>query len=71
MMDNVVTLEGLFTIVLFTEVVKGDNGMKYYFTTQNNGVNTAKSPMDMFEETRIPNDLGLVIDKIKEYELSE
>ena len=45
--------------------------MEYYFNTQNNGVNTAKSPMEMFEQARIPNDLGLVIDKIKEYELSE
>lgn len=71
MMDNVVTLEGLFSIVLFTKVVKGENGMEYTFTTQTDGVDTAKSPEDMFSTSSIPNDLNLVINKIKEYELSE
>jgi len=70
MMDNVVTLEGLFTIVLYTEVSKTDNGMEYHFVTENDGVNTAKAPHGMFEESKIPNNLINVINKIKEYELS-
>jgi hypothetical protein len=69
MMDNVVTLEGLFTVVLYTDVSKGEKGMEYKFCTQNDGVNTAKSPRGMFSEEKIDNNLKTVIDKISEYEL--
>ena len=63
MLDNVITLEGLFTIVLRTSVEDG----KYFFSTQNNGYDTVKSPMGMFESTMIENDLKIVNDKIKEF----
>lgn len=63
-----VSLEELFDIVLYTEVVMGaDNRPEFYFTTQNNGKNTCKSPEDMFDSYRIPNDLKEVIDKVQEY----
>lgn len=67
LIDNVVTLEGLFTIVLFTKVKKGKEGMEYSFITQSDGATTAKSPKGMFESLEIPNDLGYVISKMKEY----
>lgn len=67
LVDNVVTLEGLFTIVLYTNVKKGKEGMEYTFQTQNNGSNTAKSPKGMFDSVEIPNDLGYVIKNIEEY----
>lgn len=63
MLDNVITLEGLFTIVLRTSVEDG----KYFFSTQNNGYDTVKSPMGMFESSMIENDLKMVNDKIKEF----
>lgn len=63
MLDNYVTLEGKFTIVL-KSVVK-DN--QYYFSTHNNGQDTVKSPMGMFEEDLIPNDLKMVDDTIREF----
>ena len=63
-LDNTVGIEGRFSIVLVTEVEDGN----YYFRTQNNGSDTCKSPKGMFEDLRIPNDLQLVINKIKEYE---
>ena len=63
MLDNYVTLEGKFTIVLKTVVKDG----QYYFSTQNNGMDTVKSPMGMFEEELIPNDLKAVDDVIREY----
>ena len=63
MLDNYVTLEGKFTIVLKTVVKDG----QYYFSTQNNGMDTVKSPMGMFEEAMIPNDLKAVDDVIREY----
>ena len=50
---------------------KQDKSMEYVFVTQSNGLTTAKSPMGMFDSVTIPNDLQLVLDKIKEYEEGE
>jgi hypothetical protein len=63
MIDNYVTLEGKFTIVLKTVVKDGF----YYFSTQNNGQDTVKSPIGMFEDSLIPNDLKMVDNVIREY----
>jgi hypothetical protein len=69
MIDNTLTLEGLFSIVLFGVVRKNeDNTFTYGFETQNNGENTCKSPMGMFEEAFIPNDLQYVKDCMIAYE---
>lgn len=70
MLDNVITLEGLFNYVLFTTVMKedGKDGMSYMFITNSDGTCTAKTPMGMFPELYIPNDLDFVIKTIKEYE---
>lgn len=67
LVDNVVTLEGMFTIVLFTDVEKTKEGIRYSFLTQNTGSNTAKSPMGMFETLKIPNDLNMVRNTVYEY----
>lgn len=63
LLDDKITVEGLFTIVLGAEKDKDE----YYFSTQNNGRNTVKSPRGMFEFERIPNDLKLVDDAIVDY----
>lgn len=63
LLDEKVTLEGLFTIVLKTEV----SDRQYKFVTQTNGTDTVKSPMGMFEELRIDNDLQFVDKKIREF----
>jgi len=68
MIDNVITLEGLFNIVLFSqkeETLK--DGTKYYFITNGDPMSTAKSPRGLFE-SKIPNDLAYVLERIKEYE---
>lgn len=69
LLDDKVTLEGLFTIVLFTDVQKNkeQNGLEYTFITQNDGTTTAKSPKGMFETLKIPNDLNAMITKIDAY----
>ena len=68
MIDNVITLEGLFTYVFFTEVNRDDDGNpKYQFKTNSDGTCTAKSPMGLFDTLLIDNDLNMVISKIKEY----
>jgi hypothetical protein len=69
MIDNALTLEGLFSIVLFGKVVKGeDDKLSYVFETANNGENTCKSPDGMFADMRIDNSLKVVKDAIIEYE---
>lgn len=63
LLDDKITLEGLFAIVLGAN----KDGDEFFFTTQNNGRDTCKSPKGMFEDSRIPNDLALVDRKICEY----
>lgn len=63
MLREKITIEGLFTIVLKTGVSEG----KYYFFTQNNGKDTVKSPMGMFDAFSIDNDLSYVDAKIRNY----
>mgnify|MGYP003655943360 CR=1 FL=1 len=63
MLDEKITLEGMFTIVLGANVSDGN----YTFTTQNSGSNTVKSPMEMFEELNIDNDLQMIDNTIIEY----
>ncbi len=46
MVDDYLTLEGLFTVILYTKVEKGADGkMKYSFVTNNDGQYPAKSPI--------------------------
>lgn len=63
LLDEKICLEGLFTIVLKTVVQDG----KYYFSTQTNGQDTVKSPMGMFQNKYIPNDLKIVDDTIRNF----
>jgi len=69
MIDNMITVEGLFTYVLFATINEGEDGKpSYVFQTHSDGTTTAKTPMGCFEEDYIPNDLQYVIDKIAEYD---
>lgn len=63
MLDEKITVEGLFTIVLKTLVQDG----RYLFTTQTNGSDTVKSPMGMFNTPIIDNDLKMVDQTIRNY----
>lgn len=63
MLDEKLTVEGLFTIVLICET----DGERHWFTTQSDGTTTAKSPMGMFADREIDNDLKMVDKTIREY----
>jgi len=63
MLDDKITIEGMFTIVLHTWVEDG----KYKFITQTDGHKIAKSPMGMFSESLIDNDLLEVSKAIDAY----
>ena len=63
LLDEKVCVEGMFTIVL--HAMKQDG--KYVFATNTDGLDVTKSPIGMFDETYIDNDLKYVTDKIREY----
>jgi hypothetical protein len=68
LLDEKITVEGLVTIVLRTHVING----QYVFSTRNNGSDTVKTPLGLFEEEHIPNDLADVDKAISAYyELSQ
>ncbi len=62
MLDDQLTLEGLFSIVLLAET----DGQSYRFVTQSDGYTTCKSPKGMFNKT-IKNDLKAVDTAIRKY----
>jgi len=69
MVDEKLTLEGLFSIVLFGKAKRNKDGeIRYVFETQTNGENTCKSPRGMFPTLEIANDLENVVKAIKDYE---
>lgn len=63
MLDEKITIEGMFTTVLKTHVKDGT----YSFITQNSGFDTVKSPIGMFDSYAIDNDLKYVTEKIRNY----
>ena len=63
LLDDKIVIEGMFTTVLRTHVENG----KYQFSTQNSGNDTVKSPMGMFSEKFIENDLAAVDETICSY----
>lgn len=63
MIDQYITLEGMFTIVLRAFAEDG----RYGFYTHSRGMDTVKTPIGMFLSDEIDNDLMLVDDIIREY----
>lgn len=63
MLDEKLTVEGLFSIVLMAKNIDG----KHFFLTQSDGSDTVKTPMEMFPKAEIDNDLKLVDKTIREY----
>ena len=62
MLNEKLTVEGLFSIVLYCTT----DGISHNFITQSDGNTTAKSPMEMFPLT-IDNDLKFVDTEIRKY----
>lgn len=63
LLDDKIVVEGMFTTVLRTHVENG----RYLFSTQNSGSDTVKSPMGMFSEKYIENDLAAIDQIICDY----
>lgn len=72
LLSEKVTLEGMFTYIFFTKVEEGDSDrMVYKFLTNTDGECVAKTPMGMYEDMLIDNDLNEIIKVIDEYNNSE
>lgn len=63
MLDEKVCVEGMFTICLRCIV----EGQKHLFVTQSLNGAVSKSPLGMFDDLTIDNDLSLVDQRIREY----
>lgn len=63
LLDEKITIEGLFSIVFKT--VLRDGG--YFFSTKNSGSDTVKTPISLFDEDLIDNDLSVIDSKIVDY----
>ena len=63
MLDNQLTVEGMFAIVLLART----DGQRHWFDTQSDGYTTVKTPMEMFPEREIDNDLKMVDTTIRDY----
>lgn len=64
LLDEKICLEGMFTIVLRCVI---ENGNEHRFITQYSEGAVSKSPMGMFDELSIDNDLLMVDDTIRKY----
>ena len=63
LLDEKIVMEGLVTIVLKTVVQNGN----YLFSTKNSGADTVKSPLGLFDDELIENDLAIVDASIFNY----
>jgi len=63
LLDEKIVLEGLVTIVMRSMLRDGS----YVFSTRNSGSDTTKSPLGMFDEPFIDNDLAAVDSAICDY----
>lgn len=63
LLDEKIVMEGLVTIVLRTVVQNGN----YLFSTKNSGADTVKSPLGLFDDDLIDNDLSVVDSQIFNY----
>jgi hypothetical protein len=60
-------VEKEFVIALYTDTRATDEGVQYRFRTNTTGRDSAKSPMGMFNDLHIDNDLNIVINSCEEY----
>ena len=63
MLDNQLTVEGMFPIVL--QAYNDEGG--YFFLTKSDGTNPVKAPMGMLDEGIVENDLKFIDSRIREY----
>lgn len=63
LLDDKVNIQGIFTICIRSMYENG----KYIFRLKTNGQDCVKTPIGMFEEDEIENDLKIIDNKVREY----
>lgn len=71
LVNEKITPEGLFTYVFYAMAIPGEEKMEYKFLTNTDGERVAKTPLGMFEEQYIDNDLAKIIEVIDKYNEGE
>lgn len=67
MVNEKITPEGLFTYVFYALARPGDEKMEYKFLTNTDGEHVAKTPLGMFDDLYIDNDMAEIIKVIDAY----
>ena len=67
MIDNQIKMEGLFTVVIYAVPEPKGETVEYQFITNRYKKYPAKSPVGMFKDLKLPNNLQIVADGIREY----
>jgi hypothetical protein len=62
-----VKLPSYFTYVFHSRVFSANNVLSYKFQTHNDGKYLAKTPMGMFKDDYVDNDIKDIITRIDEY----
>lgn len=71
MVSEKITPEGLFTYVFYAKVMNEGDKMSYKLLTNTDGEHVAKTPMDMFNELYVDNDIAEIIKVIDAYNEGE
>ena len=68
LLDQTFDIPSYFTNIFHSQAIKKDGGkIEYVFQTNDDGVHLAKTPMGMFDDLYVENDIVKVIDQIHEY----
>lgn len=67
LIDNTLTVEGLFSWVFHSKMVVMNGVRKYILETQSDGKTTAKTPIGAFADFAIDNDLTIIESTIRNY----
>lgn len=71
MVNEKITPEGLFTYVFYALPQNNGDSIEYKFLTNSDGEHVAKTPLGMFEDKLIDNDLQEIIKVIDKYNAGE
>lgn len=70
LLDNSIDIPSYFTTIFHSLVIKDEGKLKYKFQTNNDGYLLAKTPLGMFEDLYVDNDIAEIVNIIADYSTS-
>lgn len=67
LLDNTLKLPGYFTYIFHARIFNNNGKLEYKFQTHNDGKYLAKTPLGLYKEDFIDNDISKIISRINEY----